>query len=132
MSEQDVITMRSAYESFNRGDVPSVLEALDPQIEWNEPGGGRAPQGTFRGSESVAKDVFAPVPENFDEFRAEPDAFIDAGDHIVVTGRFRGRPKGGGGLDIPFAHVWEMRNGKAARFQHYVDAAPWAKAWSGR
>jgi ketosteroid isomerase-like protein len=84
MSEQDVNTMRTAYEAFNRGDVPAVLEAFDPQIEWYEPGGGLAPHGTFSGAESVANDVFATVPENFDEFEAQPDAFIDAGEHLVV------------------------------------------------
>ncbi len=123
--------MRRACETFNRADIPAVLTAFDPAIEWHEPGGGRAPQGTFRGPESVANDVFGAVPETFDEFRAEPDTFIDAGDHVVVTGRFRGRAKGGGVLDAPFAHVWEMRNGKAARFQHYVDSDPWARAWGG-
>jgi ketosteroid isomerase-like protein len=131
MSEQDVGTLRRAYEAFNRQDVPSVLEAFDPQIEWHEPGGGRAPQGTFRGAESVANDVFGTVPENFDEFRAETEGFIDAGDHVVVTGRFRGTAKGGGDLDAAFAHVWEMRNGKAVRFQQYVDSGPWARAWGG-
>ncbi len=70
MSQQDVSTMRAAYEAFNRGDIPAVLAAFDPAIEWHEPGGGRAPRGTFRGAESVARDVFAAVPANFDEFRA--------------------------------------------------------------
>ena len=95
MSEQDVNTMRTAYEAFNRGDIPAVLEAFNPQIEWHEPGGGRAPQGTFSGAESVANDVFAKVPENFDEFEAQPDAFIDAGEHLVVAGTFRGKSKAG-------------------------------------
>src|SRR4051812_13911297 len=31
MAEQDVTTMRNAYEAFNRADIPAVLEALDPQ-----------------------------------------------------------------------------------------------------
>ncbi len=131
MSRQDVEAMRSAYEAFNRGDIPGALAAFDQQIEWHEPGGGRAPRGTFHGSQSVADDVFATIPQNFDEFRAEPDQFIDAGDHVVVTGRFRGRAKGGQQLDAPFAHVWAMRNGKAARFQNYVDQPTWTRGWGG-
>ena len=42
-------------------------------------GGGRAPQGTFTGPQSVAGDVFSTVPENFEDFRAEVDEWIDAG-----------------------------------------------------
>jgi uncharacterized protein len=131
MSLQDVNTMRKAYEAFNRSDIQAVLAAFDTQIEWHEPGGGRAPKGTFRGPQGVAKDVFGTIPVNFEEFKAETEYFIDGADHVVVTGRFRGRSKGGQQLDAPFAHVWTMRNGKAAIFHHYVDATPWARAWGG-
>jgi uncharacterized protein len=130
MSEQDVSTMRNAYEAFNRADIPAVLEVFDPQIEWHEPGGGRAPQGTFNGAESVANDVFATVPENFDEFEAQPDAFIDAGEHLVVIGTFRGKSKAGHQLRARYAHVWRMSDGKAVSFHNHVEATPWAEGWS--
>jgi ketosteroid isomerase-like protein len=130
MAEQDVSMMRRAYEAFNQGDIPGALAAFDPQVEWHEPGGGRAPGGTFQGSERVANEVFSTIPQNFSEFRAEPDAFIDAADRLVVTGHFRGRTTAGQSIDVPFAHVWELRNGKAVRFQNYVDAARWTTAWS--
>ncbi len=129
MSQQDVSTMQSVYEAFNRGDITAVLTALDPQIEWHEPGGGRAPKGTYRSPESVANDVFSTIPQNFEEFRAEPDRFIDAGDHVVAVGRFGGKAKGGRTLDAAFAHVWAMRGGKALSFHNYVDAAAWAQGW---
>jgi uncharacterized protein len=131
MSQQDVQTIRRAYEAFNRGDIPAVLDAFDPRIEWVEPGGGRAPAGTFHGAQSVADDVFATVPRNFDEFRAEPEQFIDAAEHVVVVGRFRGKAKGGATFDAPFVHAFRMRNGKAVGFQHYVDVTRWATAWGG-
>ena len=131
MAQQDVETMRGAYEAFNRADIPAVLAAFDERIEWSEPGGGAAPRGTYRGAESVGRDVFAAVPQHFAEIRAEPERFIDAGEHVAVVGRFRGRSKGGRELDAPFAHVWAMRNGKAARFANHVEAGPWAAAWGG-
>jgi uncharacterized protein len=132
MASADVQTLRDAYEAFNRGDIPAVLQAMDPAIEWNEPGGGRAPSGTFQGSQSVANDVFSTVPENFDEFSARPDRFFEAfGDHVIVIGEFRAKPKGGGDMTAAFAHVWQMRDGKAARFDNYVDAAAWAPGWGG-
>ena len=131
MSQQDVQTVRSAYDAFNRKDIPAVLAAYDPQIEWIEAGGGRSPAGTFRGSQSVAIDVFATVPQNFDDFRAEPEQFIDAGEHVVVVGRFRGKGTNGVSLDAPFVHVNRMRNGKVVAFQNFVEATSWAKAWGG-
>ena len=131
MSQQDVATMRSAYEAFNRGDIATVLTVLDSAVEWNEPGGGRSPRGTFRGPQSVANEAFSKIPQNFEQFEAQPDQFIDAADRLVVTGHFRGRTKDGQQVDVPFAHVWTMRDGKATSFQHYVDAPSWTKAWGG-
>jgi uncharacterized protein len=68
MSAEDVQTMRKAYDAFNRGDIPAVVEAFQSEIQWTEPGGGRAPAGTFNGPDSVANDVFSTVPENFEQF----------------------------------------------------------------
>jgi ketosteroid isomerase-like protein len=34
-------------------------------------------------------------------------------------------------MTAAFAHVWQMRNGKAARFHNYVDAAAWVPGWGG-
>jgi ketosteroid isomerase-like protein len=130
MSEQDVSMMRDAYAAFNRGDIPAVLEVFDAQIEWREPGGGRAPRGTFNGPESVGSDVFAAVPEHFDEFAAEPEEFIDAGESVAVVGSFRGKAKSGRQLQARFVHAWRLRDGKLVSFENLVEAAPWAEAWS--
>jgi ketosteroid isomerase-like protein len=130
MPQQDVQTVRAAYDAFNRQDIPAVLATYDEAIEWTEGGGGRAPAGTFRGPEAVASKVFATVPAMFDDFRATPEQFIDAGEHVVVIGRFQGKAKSGAKLDAPFVHVQRMRNGKITKFENYVDASAWAKAWA--
>ena len=131
MSQEDVDTVRANYDAFNRGDVQTVLDSLDPEVEWIEPGGGAAPSGTFRGPDSVGREIFARVPETFDEFTAEPDEFRDEGDRVVVTGRFRGRSKGGEELDASFEHVNEIRDGKIVRFHNSVDQEAWAQGWGG-
>jgi ketosteroid isomerase-like protein len=131
MPQADIKTMRDAYDAFNRADIPAVTEAMTPDIEWHEPGGGRAPEGTFSGPQSGAEDVFAAVPENFDAFQAEVDEWIDARDRLVVTGHFRGTAKDGRPFDAAFAHVWTMRDGKAAVFHNHVDQPAWTAAWGG-
>ena len=130
MSQQDVQMVRSAYEAFNRQDISAVLATQDESIEWTENGGGRAPAGTFRGPQSVAREVFGLIPGNFEEFRADAEQFIDAGEHVVVIGRFRGKATSGAPLDAPFVHVQRVRNGKITAFQNYVDVPAWAKAWA--
>ncbi len=122
--------MQDAYDAFNRGDIPAVTETQTSDIEWNEPGGGCAPQGTFTGPQSVANDVFSTVPVNFEDFCVDVHEWIDARDRLVVTGHFRGSATSGQAIDVPFVHVWTMRDGKAATFENYVDQPAWSKAWA--
>jgi ketosteroid isomerase-like protein len=80
MSQQYVQIVRGGYDAFNRTNIPAVLDFYDEHIEWIEAGVGRAPAGTFRGTQSVANEVFATVPGIFNDFRAEPEQFIDGGE----------------------------------------------------
>jgi ketosteroid isomerase-like protein len=132
MAEQDVDTIRGAYEAFARGDVPAVLGIMDAGVEWKEPGGGNSPSGSFNGPDAVAGGVFAQIQENFDEYSVEPSDFSDEGDRVVVKGRFKGKNKGGAELDTGFEHVFEMSDGKIIRFENTPDdAEAWATGWGG-
>jgi uncharacterized protein len=130
MSEENVEVVRAGYDDFNSGNIDGVLARYDADIEWVEPGGGNAPSGSFRGADSVGQDVFAKVPDNFDEFSADPEDFRDEGDTVVVTGRFKGKAKSGADLDASFEHVYELRDGKVVRFENKVEPDAWASAWS--
>lgn len=132
MAEQDVETIRGAYDAFDRGDVPAVLGILDAEVEWREPGGGNSPSGTFHGPEAVGAEVFGSIGANFDEYSAEPTEFSDEGDRVVVRGRFRGRNKSGADFETGFEHVFDMRDGKVVRFENRIDdPEAWAAGWSG-
>jgi ketosteroid isomerase-like protein len=130
MSQENVDLVRGGYDDFNSGNIEALTARFDADIEWNEPGGGNAPSGTFRGPDSVANDVFATVPENFEEFSCTVEDARDDGDTVVVTARFKGTSKSGVELDTQAEHVWEIRDGKIARFENKVDHEAWAKAWS--
>ena len=75
----------------------------------------------------MAKQLFATVPANFEEFRATPEQFIDAGDHVVVIGIFHDKAKSGATVDAPFVHVQRIWN--VTKFEKYVEASASAKAW---
>ena len=82
---------RGGYDDFNSGDIEAVTARFDADIEWIEPGGGNAPAGTFRGPQSVANDVFAKVPENFDEFTCTVEEASDQGDTVVAERAVQGQ-----------------------------------------
>ena len=63
------------------------------------------------------------------DFEAAPTEFLEGGDHVVVLGRYTGRAKASGApLDIPFAHVWRFRNGRAVEFHQFTDTKGWTDA----
>ena len=48
---------------------------------------------------------------------------------VVVLGRYTARAKGTGApLDVPFAHVWRFRDGRAVRFHQFTDTRGWVEA----
>jgi ketosteroid isomerase-like protein len=65
--------------------------------------------------------IFERIPEHSDSFSLERREFLGDGD-TVVTGSFRVTPKGSGRTaEVPFAHVWRLRDGKAVSHHAYTD-----------
>src|SRR5450759_3063832 len=136
MSQAAVALLRDAYRDFNSADFPAASQALAPDIEWVESGTGMPYSGTWHGTASVVNDVWTSFVQYWGGpgvVGMETDQFLDAGNHIVVTGRFTGKDSAGHTLDAPCAHVWRMEGGLAVRFQNYTD---WTVAnvafWTGR
>jgi ketosteroid isomerase-like protein len=114
----NVAVVRGFYEAV---DVPSMLEYLDPQIEWRGPDS--LPWGgTFRGHDGF-REFSAIVVDRIAEFRREKQQYLEAGERVVVLLRSIGGPKGGTGWDLPEVHVWTVRHGKAVGMDNYVDTA---------
>jgi ketosteroid isomerase-like protein len=121
MAKRDIKTLEGAYAAFGKGDVDGVLAAFDGRISWNEPAtlpwGGR-----HSGAKAVATKVFAEALRLVPDLKVKPESFESAGDTVLVRGTFSGSGKGGR-FKAPFAHVWTMKNGKAAKMQNYTDSA---------
>jgi len=72
-----------------------------------------------------------PLPDERNRKQEERSEFLDAGEEVVVLGRYRGAAKQTGKtLDVPFVHVWSLRDGKAWRFRQFLDTAGWVEALS--
>lgn len=121
--------VRAIYTAFGQGNVPAVLGALDSQIEWREAEGIIYADGNpYTGPQAVAERVFQRLITDIDNFTVNPEHFIDAGDIVVVEGRYRGKMKATGTpLDAQFAHVMQLREGKVVRFQQYTDTRQWSE-----
>jgi ketosteroid isomerase-like protein len=124
-----VEAVRSSYEAFGRGDLDGALAMMDDEIEWHQ-AQGLPHGGLYRGLAAVRAAVFDPLDEEWwEDFRADPDEVIGLGDDVVVIGRYTARAKATGApLDVPFAHVWRFRDGRAVRFHQFTDTRGWVDA----
>jgi uncharacterized protein len=127
VSGQSEDIVRDLYEAFARGDVPSVLGGFAPDIEWHE-ADGMPYGGVYRGPEEIAQNVFGPIAADVEGFAIVPEQLIAAGDTVAAVVRYTGTGKATGkSLDLPVVHVWDIRDGKMARFRQFADTVRYAE-----
>ena len=134
MSQENVALVQAIYAAFGTGDVPGVVSRMSPDIVWNEaenfPYADRNP---YLGPEAILTGVFARLGTEWDGFAAIPDEYLDAGDAVIVAGRYHGTyPATGRALDAQFVHVWRIEDGKAVAFQQYTDTLQAARVMERR
>jgi ketosteroid isomerase-like protein len=124
-----VALVRRSYAAFACGDLDAVTAEMADDIEWHQ-AQGLPHGGLYRGLDEVRRNVFEPLDADWwDAFEALPAEVLDAGEEVVVLGRYRGVAKRTGRrLDVPFVHVWTIRDGKAVRFRQFLDTAGWNDA----
>ncbi len=115
--------IRGLYSAFARGDVPAVLQGLAPEIRWTE-AEGFPYGGTYTGPEAVLANVFMKLGTEWEGFAAVPRELVAEGDKVVALGTYSGTYVATGKrVEVPFAHAWTLRDGKAVTFQQYTDTA---------
>ena len=130
MSQEIVSTVRRLYEAFASGDIPTVLAALDPKVEWSEAehfiyAGGNP----YIGPQAVLEGVFMKFATEWDGFKVSPDEVLDAGDTAIGLGHYSGTYKSTGAkVRAQFAHFFTFRDGKVVKFQQYTDTAQFSEA----
>jgi ketosteroid isomerase-like protein len=123
--------LKGMYKAFANGDVATVLASMSDDIEWNEAEGNPYYLGRpFVGPAAVVEGVFARVLNDIEGFEIRPERFLADGDTVVMLGRYWGAKARATGepVDVQAVHVWELEDGKAVRFQQYVDTLHFAQA----
>jgi len=121
MSNIDVVNR--IYTAFAAGNIPAVVELFDPAMEWiaaeNSPLADHSP---YRGLNQVIEGVFTRIGLEFPGLQIQVDELLEAGDKIVMLGRYHGvRKATGKRFHAQAAHVWTITAGKATKFQQYLD-----------
>lgn len=122
----NVQRIQDLYEAFAQGDIPTVMGAMDPKIEWREAEGNPyAPDGKpWVGPDQILQELFIRLGTEWDAFTVHPKEFYDAGDTVIVEGRYTGTYKETGeSADTQMCHIFKLRDGKVTSFQQYLDTA---------
>ncbi|AVR45379.1 hypothetical protein C7S20_08910 [Christiangramia fulva] len=111
------------YKSFQAGDIPGVLQRMDPDIVWNEAEGNKYAAGNpYIGPDAVLNGVFARIGAEHEYFKLEDVQLHEMhNNQVLATLRYDGKWKDGEKYNVQAAHLWTLNNGKITGFQQYVD-----------
>ncbi len=117
---------KDIYAAFGRGDIPTVLAGFHPEIEWRQAEGNpyKPDGGPWFGPQAVLENLFMPIGADWDGFTITIRTMHDAGESVVIEGRYTGTYKPTGRkLDSQLCHVMRFQDGKLRSFQQYQDTA---------
>ena len=123
METDETMLVKSVYDAFGRGDVASVLGALDPDVEWVTPPSLPWSRGRYVGHAGVHA-YFASFLSALDAPRIEPETIEQGGSFTWSVGVERARVRATGAeFEARFVHLFTIRQGRIVRMEGIVDTA---------
>ena len=120
--------VRAFYEATLPGHREALRGLQAPRVIYDLPEGLPVGSGHFEGLEDILERFLTSFYGAFDvHFFAEE--FIAAGDAVVALGRINGKTRERAvPVDVPFVHVWTVREGYLQRLRAFTDTALLAQA----
>jgi ketosteroid isomerase-like protein len=120
VSRENVEVVRRGFDAFAARDVEGLLALIDPDVTWAPAIAPILGVEAMRGKDAARRFLFEDLFEGFDDFRAEPLAFEDLGDKVLVKSRYTGRGEGSGvEIDQVFMTIYVVRRGKIVSMRDY-------------
>jgi ketosteroid isomerase-like protein len=115
--------VRSFYHAIAPGHRERVFSLQASHIVYELPEGMPTGGGRFEGIEDV-RDRFLPDFYGALDVHLGAEDFITSGEHVVVIGRLQGKTRDGAiPIDVPFVHVWTVRDDHLQRLRFFTDTA---------
>jgi ketosteroid isomerase-like protein len=100
------------FEAFAARDAATLLEIVDPQIEFFGPTATVLNEGRcYRGHDGMRR-YLRDAEMLWQELELQPQKFHELGNHVVALGRVRARAHDGLEIDTPAAWVWRVEMGR--------------------
>lgn len=113
--------VRRLFDAQARNDLDTIRELYDPGIQWDDVSGLWGDWGARRGRDGI-RDAFSSWFEAFEDVTFTAEDFLEAGEHVVVVTRIRGRGRGSGlEVDQRITLLWTLSDGRVTRVAGYRD-----------
>lgn len=110
-------TVQTYMQGFREGNHPKILACLADDVQWILPGGVH-----LRGKAAFDKEIENPA------FVGKPTLTVkrltEENDVVVAEGRVQCAKKDGGRIDMIFADVFEMHDGKIRKLSSFLMEPP--------
>jgi ketosteroid isomerase-like protein len=125
---QNVDTLRSIQEIFNRRDYDDALQFMHPSVAIYPAVVGVDVESSYHGRAEV-KQFWETISETWDTYVIEDEEIIEApGNRVLVVERWRGRGRQGIEVDVKLTDVYTFRDGLIVRIDGFSDKADALKA----
>jgi ketosteroid isomerase-like protein len=123
MSKENIDLVETIYEAFGSRNFEALLSHFVNDFEWiaaeSSPLADRSP---YHGIDAVREGVFYRIAMGFEKLTIDVDEIFEADGRVVVLGYYSGRFRGKAeDFRAQVAHIWTVQDGKATKFQQYVD-----------
>lgn len=123
MPQENIKLINTIYRHFNNREYDDLVKTFSEDFEWyaadNSPLADHSP---YHGIKEIRENVFGRIAAGFKRLNVEVDEMIDAGDKVIALGYYAGEfATGTSAPRAQLAHIWTITDGKAVKFQQYVD-----------
>ncbi len=123
VASEAVEIVKRGYAAYEAEGIEGLVSLLDPEVEWRNPPDSPI-AGVFHGHDGV-REWQRLTDEVFTELRFWPEEILDAPDgrviaFLVAKARGRGSELA---IEVPFAHVIDIRDGKVVAFAMHSNVA---------
>lgn len=122
--DANVQAVKRAYEAFQRGDIPALLQMVTDDVDWELHGPPVIPfAGKMTGRQQAA-EFFRKLAETQDTLEFTPNVFYADQNAVIVLGRYRGRVRATGrDTESEWVQIFTMRDGLIAGWHEFLDTA---------
>lgn len=119
---QDIERARRGFEAFDKGDLDTIRELLDPDVVWHVSGRSRFARD-YRGIDDLFGNFFAPIiSETGGTLKNEVHDILASDKHVIVLFTQRAERQGKK-LEARFAQISHNRDGKVTEAWFLTDDA---------